>query len=164
VTLLVVEEGRTNYGVRLVSTETIPRGTVFFSIQDYREVEAATYQTIQVGPNQHIMELGVIAHLNHSCRPNVLVHIGRMECVALADIPPQTEMTFFYPSTEWEMARPFDCQCGAPDCVGKVAGARFLPVEVLARHFINGHIRRMIQDRLADTERIYLDLVRQSAR
>jgi hypothetical protein len=162
--VLVVEQGRTNYGVRLVSTEVIPRGTVFFHIEHYREVAVPTYQTIQTGPDRHIEELGVIAHLNHSCRPNVLVHTGRLECIARTEILPDTEMTFFYPSTEWEMARPFDCQCGAPECVGRVGGARTLPVDILSRYFINEHIRSMIQARLADTERIYLDLTRQTVK
>ena len=161
--MLVVEKGKTNYGVRLVSTEAIPRGRVFFAIRDYREVPAPTYQTIQVGPSRHIEELGVIAHLNHSCRPNVLVHIGRLECIALADVAPGEELTFFYPSTEWEMARPFACQCGAPECVGRVTGARSLPVEVLARYYINEHIRDMIQAELSAAEKPFQALMNQSA-
>jgi hypothetical protein len=161
--MLVVEKGKTNYGVRLVSTEPIPRGQAFFHIRDFREVPAPTYQTIQVGPGRHIEELGCIAHLNHSCRPNVLVHINRLECIALTDIAPDEELTFFYPSTEWEMARPFPCQCGAPECVGRVAGARSLPVEVLSRYFINAHIREMIQADLSAADGQFLELMKRPA-
>ena len=39
------------------------------------------------------------------------------------------------------MARPFVRRCGAPQCVGFVAGARHLSVDVLARYFVNPHIR-----------------------
>lgn len=32
---------------------------------------------------------------------------------ALRDIQPGDELSFFYPSTEWEMAQGFECKCGA---------------------------------------------------
>ena len=43
------------------------------------------------------------------------------------DIAAGEELTYFYPSTEWEMDRPFRCLCGAPDCVGVVSGAKAPP-------------------------------------
>lgn len=161
--MLKVEEGKTNYGVRLISTEAIRRGQAFFTMQNYREVKVPTYQTIQVGTNRHIEELGVIAHLNHSCQPNVLVHIGRLACYAIRDINAGEELNFFYPSTEWDMARPFDCQCGAAECVRRMAGARHLSTQVLSRYFINEHIRAMVQEDLASTERLFSGLQNPSA-
>ena len=61
---------------------------------------------------------------------------------ALRDIAAGEELTCFYPSTEWDMVRPFVCGCGAPQCVRFVAGARYLSADVLGRNFVNAHIRR----------------------
>ena len=52
------------------------------------------------------------------------------------------ELTFFYPSTEWDMAQPFTCSCGAPDgrCKGWIAGASRLGKEKLQGYWLNEHI------------------------
>lgn len=56
---------------------------------------------------------------NHSCSPNTAFEISASipeadwAFVALAEIKAGEEFTFFYPSTEWEMDQPFECQCGS---------------------------------------------------
>jgi len=60
-------------------------------------------------------------------------------------------LNFFYPSTEWEMDRPFICLCGAPQCVRLVAGAKYLAIDTLSRYFVNQHIRDMVFASLAQT-------------
>jgi hypothetical protein len=95
--------------------------------------------TIQLDESTHI-EIGVLATLNHSCDPNVLLDTKRMVVVATRDIGPGEELTFFYPSTEWDMAEPFECACRSPQCLGLIQGAKHLPDDVLRRHFINRHI------------------------
>lgn len=52
---------------------------------------------------------------------------------ALQDVAPGAELTFFYPSTEWDMETPFDCCCGAAGCLGRIAGAKHLSDEQFAR-------------------------------
>lgn len=49
-------------------------------------------------------------------------------------------LSFFYPSTEWEMDRGFKCLCGEESCVGEVKGAKDMSEENLKRWFINGYI------------------------
>jgi hypothetical protein len=34
------------------------------------------------------------------------------------------ELTFFYPSTEWDMDQGFDCFCGSENCLGYIGGAK----------------------------------------
>ena len=68
------------------------------------------------------------------------------------DVAAGEELTFFYPSTEWEMASPFICLCGAPNCIHVVAGARFLPLSTLEQHFLNRHIREAMIELLNSTE------------
>src|SRR6185436_1863886 len=67
-----------------------------------------TYLTIQIGDRHHItMQPEFLQYINHSCDPNVFFNTTTMEVVALKKIRPEEEMTFFYPSSEWEMIQPF---------------------------------------------------------
>jgi SET domain-containing protein len=102
-----------------------------------------TQFTIQAGRYKHI-EVGIIAAMNHSCNPNIVMDTTRMQIIAALDIAVGDELTFFYPSTEWEMTVPFICNCDSPNCIHVVAGARYLSPAVLERYFLNQHIRRMI--------------------
>ena len=45
---------------------------------------------------------------------------------ALRHIETGEAITCFYPATEWEMAEPFECHCGAPNCLGTITGAKNL--------------------------------------
>lgn len=100
--------------------------------------------TLQASEDEHIeLEPGELAFLNHSCDPSVFVDTARRVLVALRPIAPGDELTFFYPSTEWEMAEPFACLCGAPSCLGTMAGARQLPAKQLARFRLNPHIEAL---------------------
>jgi hypothetical protein len=65
---------------------------------------------------------------------------SQMELRAIRDIEPGEELTFFYPSTEWDMSTPFQCLCGSSQCLKRITGARYLPLNVLGRYFINQHI------------------------
>ena len=100
--------------------------------------------------------------MNHSCDPTTIMDTTRMLVFARRDLAPGDELTFFYPSTEWEMSSPFICLCGAPNCIHVVAGARFLPLSTLEDHFLNHHIRELMirllnstQDNLTRLERAH---------
>lgn len=143
-----VQHGAGKAGAQLVTEQGFAQGEVVAYLHDFTVVRHPTYQTIQIGPGEHIEGLGVLAYMNHSCDPNTEVNTTTMTIVARRDIAPGEQLTFFYPSTEWELDRPFVCACAAAGCVGLVAGARFLPVSVLSRYFVNEHIRQMIVDAL----------------
>ena len=106
--------------------------------------------TIQADVDRHI-EVGIFTSLNHSCAPNVLIDTANMRVIAAQDIPAGAELTYFYPSSEWEMANPFVCHCGNPACIQVVAGAKHLSVAVLGRYFVNRHIQTLIDDLLTKT-------------
>ena len=152
--MLKLVSGGSAYGARLITDLPFRRGEVIYHISGYRIRAEATYQTLQVGRGQHIEELGVIAYLNHSCRPNTIIDVARLDVIGARDIVAGEELSFFYPSTEWEMDRPFICLCGAPQCVRLVAGAKYLSIDTLSRYFINPHIREMIFETLAQTAEI----------
>jgi hypothetical protein len=92
-----------------------------------------------VDATSHV-EVGVLSSLNHSCDPNVRLDTCRMLVVAEREIAPGEEITYFYPSTEWDMAEPFECRCGSRNCLGVVRGAKHLSPEVLGRYFVNQHV------------------------
>ena len=112
------------------------------SIQDY-----PTRYTVQTGQNQHIDIGEVWACGNHSCSPTMLFDTTRMLITATRDLEAGEELTFFYPSTEWDMAEPFLCHCNSPTCLQHIAGARFIPTPVLSRYFINEHILALVAER-----------------
>jgi hypothetical protein len=108
--------------------------------------------TVQIGVDQHT-EVKELASMNHSCDPSTILDTTRMLVFAARDLGLDDELTFFYPSTEWEMSSPFICLCGAPNCIHVVAGARFLPLSTLENHFLNHHIRQLMIDLLNNTQR-----------
>jgi SET domain-containing protein len=84
----------------LVSLNYIKVGKVLHKISEYEIITAPTRTSIQISRHESIEECSHIAHMNHSCDPNVLIDISRMELRSIRDIAPGEELTFFYPSTE----------------------------------------------------------------
>jgi hypothetical protein len=103
------------------------------------------YLTVQVSETVHI-ELfpECLECMNNSCDPNCFFDTTTMQLVTLKPLAPGDEMTFFYPSAEWDMDRPFECNCGSADCVGMIQGARYLPQEALKRYRFTDFIRRKL--------------------
>ncbi len=88
--------------------------------------------TVQVNDDTHIiLQPEFLQYINHSCRPSIFFDTAKMELSCLVDIAPGDEFTFFYPSTEWAMAAPFKCFCGANNCLHEIQGASFLPQEII---------------------------------
>jgi sugar phosphate isomerase/epimerase len=130
-------------GGRLITTEPIVAGETITSFADVPRIHRATYHSIQIGIDTHIEDLGNFCYLNHSCAPNTIVDAETLTLVAIRYIAPGEELTFFYPSTEWEMTYPFTCRCGADACLGTIGGAKHLAPAVLDRYYVNRHIRRL---------------------
>jgi hypothetical protein len=137
--------GATDYGARQLSTQAFSTGDLIHRLRDVRYTSSPTFTSIQVGAETHIEDLGVITYLNHSCRPNTVVDTERLTVHAARPIAPGDELTYFYPSTEWDLDRPFDCQCGEPGCIGRVVGARHLATDVLNRHRVAPHIQELVR-------------------
>ena len=82
--------------------------------------------------------------LFRSCEPNVAFDVERWALVALSPVAPRDELTFFYPSTEWTMASPFDCACQSPRCLRRIAGASHAPAGSLSGRVLAPHIKRLL--------------------
>jgi hypothetical protein len=131
-------------GARLTTTGPYAAGPVMAPIPDAGRVSRPTYRCTQIGPRAHAGDIGALGYRNHSCRPNCLIDSARLSLVAARDVAAGEELTTFYPATEWDMARPFRCLCGAPDGVGVVSGAQGLPTETLRRYALAPHLRRLV--------------------
>jgi hypothetical protein len=107
-----------------------------------------TYLTVQVDVGKHItLQPEFLQYINHSCDPNVFFNTTTMELVALKEIKLEEEMTFFYPSTEWEMVQPFKCYCGSQACLAEIKGAAYLSKNVLKRYRLTDFIQQQLAKR-----------------
>jgi hypothetical protein len=98
--------------------------------------------TLQLEEGRHILlSPEWLWYCNHSCSPNIFFDTEAMEVVCLEPIAVGEEFRFFYPSTEWSMAEPFDCGCQAPNCLHSIKGAAYLSDDVLKAYRLNPYIR-----------------------
>lgn len=110
--------------------------------------ENATYATVQMGKGKHLNLNSDLLYINHSCDPSLMFDTTTLNViVGPKGLKEGDELTFFYPSTEWDMAQPFDCFCGAATCRGRISGARDMTAAQLEGLWLNGHIRELLEER-----------------
>ena len=108
-----------------------------------------TYLTLQTGIKRHITLIPeFLQYTNHSCDPTAFFNTTSMEFICLSPLQPGDELTFFYPSTEWDMAQPFSCHCGSPECLHVISGAAHLSPDILEKYALNEFIRQEIKRRI----------------
>ena len=113
-------------GQALVAVEAIEAGEPVLRLSRVFVAERGRY-TIQIDEGRHQAGTGEADDfMNHSCAPNVRIDVEALEAVALRSIAAGELVTFHYLTTEWEMAEPFTCRCGAPGCLGTLRGFRHL--------------------------------------
>ena len=121
-----VSIGAGRHGNALICLAPIAAGEALLLI-DGPHVSSAGKYTVQVSERVHVEPAGAEwALLNHSCDPNCAIDFATWRLRSRAPIAPGAEITFNYLSTEWELASPFDCHCGAPHCPGAIRGYRHL--------------------------------------
>ena len=80
--------------------------------------DVPNYLTVQISEDVHIELLPeCLECANHSCDPNCFFDTTRMELMAIKPIHKGDELTFFYPSAEWDMNQSFKCLCGSKECI-----------------------------------------------
>ncbi|SAM03778.1 hypothetical protein [Absidia glauca] len=105
------------------------------------------YSSVQVSATKHVELNSDLVFMNHSCDPTMSMDVDRMAIVALKDVKAGDEMTFFYPSTEWDMAQPFACWCGSSKCIETVRGAKHLSTDTLKQFVLSKHIQQLVNER-----------------
>ncbi len=116
-------------------------GEVISSFAAGEDHAAPSYLTVQLGDNQHIMlNPEYLQYINHSCNPNCFFDTTHLAVIALRDIACEEELSFFYPSSEWDMSQPFVCNCGSQQCLGIIQGAKYLSPQQAAAYRLNLYI------------------------
>lgn len=95
-----------------------------------------------------------IVYMNHSCTPSVEFDMSTFEVRVSRDRPLEVgdELTFFYPSTEWDMTQPFNCNCGSQSCLGMISGAKNMDPSILNRYWLNPHVKELLGAQRASTK------------
>jgi len=145
---LQVERSQKAFASRAVSLVDLPAGAVFSKITGTKPGTKA-YTSVQVSPDSHIELESSLVFCNHSCDPSLVFDMSQME-VRVIDARPLKAgdaLTFFYPSTEWDMVQPFECNCGSERCKGSIRGVKDMSEEVLSEYWLNPHIEKMLAER-----------------
>lgn len=141
---------------RAVSTISLPAGAHLADFGRIQPIATPDFSTLQIGPTQHIELKSDLVFCNHSCRPTVEFDTKTKTVRVARDRPLQEgdDITFFYPSTEWSMDRPFLCACGASgeegngyQCLGEIQGAKQMDRAVLEKYWLNRHIAELLSSK-----------------
>ncbi|WFD38322.1 uncharacterized protein MJAP1_001273 [Malassezia japonica] len=137
-----------DYNSYAVAARPYRAGEVIATFDHATPSDEVRYSTVQTGEKSHLELNSDLLYCNHSCAPSVEFHVVEGDirkgyAAAAHDIAEGDTLTFFYPSTEWHMQQPFQCQCGAKTCLGRIAGAESLSNEQLKPYFLNAHIQRL---------------------
>jgi hypothetical protein len=110
--------------------------------------DSPNYLTVQVGDNEHIeLSPEYLECINHSCDPNSFFDTSSKKLIALKAIAPGEEITFFYPSTEWDMDQIFQCHCNCSNCLGIIKGAKYLDDATARNYRFTDFIRQKLESR-----------------
>jgi SET domain len=132
----------------LYAAKAFMPGEVICSFSASSVYKQPNYLTVQLGDEEHIeLSPQSIQFINHSCSPNVFFNTDIMKLVCLQPIAPGEEFTFFYPSTEWDMAQRFRCFCGHANCLGEIRGAAWIDPAVLSRYTVTAYIKHKLKQR-----------------
>ncbi|KAL6053339.1 Histone-lysine n-methyltransferase setd1a [Balamuthia mandrillaris] len=117
------------YGTGVLARKNFRKGELVLPLEGYM-IDHAEVESIQVTYDSHLFLNGIAYFVNHCCDPNVYPDLTQKWFVAVRDIAVGEQLGFNYLSTEWDMARPFECCCGTNKCYGRIAGFKYLTPEV----------------------------------
>ncbi|KAF8899614.1 hypothetical protein CPB84DRAFT_1924377 [Gymnopilus junonius] len=151
---LIVEFAPGEFSSSLKSFKAFKSGEVLAVLEGLTASRKA-YTSVQcgAGPEDHIELNSDFVYINHSCEPNVAFDLSSLDrskwhLRALKPVSPGDTLTYFYPSTEWDMDQPFSCECGAKTCLGTIKGAKYLLREELdKRGYISPWILALAEKR-----------------
>lgn len=146
--LVKVIHGTGSYSSKLISLVDVPAGGLLAKISGATPADRGrAYTSVQISEDKDIELNSDLVFANHSCAPSVVFDVRRMEVRAVAEkaLKKGEDVTFFYPSSEWDMVQPFQCNCGSRECLGEIKGAKVLPEEVLRKYWLNEHIERLLK-------------------
>ena len=100
--------------------------------------------SLQVSPGTHLHDPWFVGLLTHSCAPNCVLDMQRLEIWSLADVEPGELLTIDYAVTEDCLHRQFACGCGSPACRKWITGRRE-PVDATGHAYLLGLAARKVR-------------------
>ncbi|KAE9375805.1 putative galactose-proton symport [Stipitochalara longipes BDJ] len=146
----VLTSNASDFTTKSISLVTLPPYALYAKLSFPPCTTAAkpTYATVQTGRDEHMSLNSDLVYINHSCAPSVIFDTASFSILAGPNgLKEGEELTFFYPSTEWDMAQGFSCFCGAETCRGYISGAKNMKPEQLEGVWLNAHIRVLLEER-----------------
>ena len=130
----------------ICATKAFKQDQVISAFSAREIMNEPSFLSVQLDQRKHILlNPEFLQYTNHSCEPNVFFNTTQMQLIALRDIDAGEELTFFYPSTEWEMASPFRCQCGKQKCLKMIHGAANVHPAILKEYKLSDFILSKIK-------------------
>ena len=85
--------------------------------------------------------------VNHSCDPNAGL-FGQISLVAFRDISSGEEICFDYGMSDSDSYDEFDCQCGSPNCRGKITGEDWKRPDLQKKYrgYFSTYLQRLIDN------------------
>ena len=148
--LMRVEKRPGAFASASYSLVSLPAGAVFARITTPTPATVA-YSSVQASATLHIELNCDLVYINHSCAPTLIFDMKRWEVRVNPDLEgglrEGDELTFFYPSTEWSMAQPFECLCKSSECKRTIKGARDMRVVDLDDYWLSEHVKELLHER-----------------
>lgn len=147
--LVKVVHGNGDFSSKLVSLVDREPGAILTKIEGSTLTSQRTYSSVQFSENGDIELNSDMVYTNHSCVPNVVFDMENLEVrvVENRNVKEGDDLTFFYPSTEWDMQQPFDCHCDSDRCLGTIKGAKYMEEAKLREYWLNPHVERLLAKR-----------------
>jgi hypothetical protein len=102
----------------LFSRITFRKGENILDIRLSDKQDNRDFRSIELAEGHYMHPDGQFT--NHSCDPNAYIDKQRGFLIASKQVWPNDEITFDYLASETEIVSPFNCHCGAENCVGKI--------------------------------------------
>ncbi|PVH83830.1 hypothetical protein DL98DRAFT_104568 [Cadophora sp. DSE1049] len=149
---VILPSNPSEFTTKSLSKITLPPFGLFAKLEfpPCTKTDKPTYATVQMGKEEHLNLNSDLVYINHSCEPSLTFDLSPTSLGIFAGpkgLKPGDELTFFYPSTEWDMAQGFDCFCGAETCRGFISGAKNMSASQLEGLWLNPHIRALLSER-----------------
>jgi SET domain-containing protein len=133
-------ENSGTHGLGVFTRRPIPKGAHVIQcrgILRHKDEIVEGMRAMQIGPETYLAEDPANPRLddfiNHSCDPNVGFLDGSLNLYALRDIREGEELFWDYRTSINEAGWEIPCECGAPNCRGKIQSYCDLPSPERAR-------------------------------
>ncbi|HUI89914.1 MAG TPA: SET domain-containing protein-lysine N-methyltransferase [Anaerolineales bacterium] len=127
---------------------TLWGGKILSASEIDRNMRNFTQQVLQIEEEFYLMapDMEPSDCFNHSCDPNAGMS-GQIGLIAIRDIKPDEEICLDYAMCDGSSYDEFDCQCGSPNCRGRITGEDWKRPELWERY--EGYFSPYLQRRIA---------------